>query len=315
MKIHKNFVISLLIGLVFWLASCDNQDEIDPMKYTQSPVIFQPTSSPTIFPDYKTTPLHTLSQTKTPTIIIPTSLPTLSPEDTTLLVSELVATNGDCSLPCWWGIIPGDTTWQEARQQLEQYNIDISSTGPTEIEIENQKRIIDFYYISFYSNDYPRGLGARIAVLDETDITMIYTMDRYTGVLFQLHSLLDKYGKPSGVFIETNPNVPGDLLTLKLVLYYPELSLGVGYDLHAFMDGNNIVGCPKDEIAKIWMWEPERRNDFTLEYIQEGMIGYGAINSFLSLEEATGYSLDEFFQGFKDENNVNCLETSSGLWE
>ena len=315
MNKRKTAILSLCFSLVLCSATCSRQDTINPPNNTQPLSAIQPTSSSTFTPEILPSPTLEFVPTSTPTIIIPTSLPTLLQPEIDQSIAYLVDSNGGCSIPCWWGIIPGETTWQEARQQLEQFNMEISSTGPSDIEIRNQKRIIEYFYVVYYSHDYPRGLGARIAVLDGSEITMIYTSGNSTGSLFHLHNLLERHGEPDEVFIEVNPDVPEDLLTLRLALFYSDISLGIGYDLPASLVDNNIRACPKDEIPKIWMWDPDRRDDFTPEFIQEGMIGYDARNNFLPLKEVSGFSLDEFQQVFKDPYRLVCLETQLEVWE
>ena len=37
----------------------------------------------------------------------------LEPDEMQAYVREMLQTNGGCELPCWWGIIPGKTSWKE----------------------------------------------------------------------------------------------------------------------------------------------------------------------------------------------------------
>jgi hypothetical protein len=37
-------------------------------------------------------------------------------EEARALVSELLEANAGCRLPCWWGFMPGQTSWREASQ-------------------------------------------------------------------------------------------------------------------------------------------------------------------------------------------------------
>jgi hypothetical protein len=55
--------------------------------------------------------------TRTPTTI-PTPLAPLTEEEARTFVIHMQETNGDCELPCWWGITPGETTVQAAKEIL-----------------------------------------------------------------------------------------------------------------------------------------------------------------------------------------------------
>ena len=64
------------------------------------------TSSPTDFPPPTWTPLPTMDFLARNTEIV-----------------RLMSTNNDCRLPCWWGIMPGVTSWQEAQQFFETFGV------------------------------------------------------------------------------------------------------------------------------------------------------------------------------------------------
>ena len=53
--------------------------------------------------------------TSVTTVVVPTYTPfsTLSPSGSISLVLELLQNNPSCLLPCWWGITPGETSWQD----------------------------------------------------------------------------------------------------------------------------------------------------------------------------------------------------------
>jgi len=80
--------------------------------------------STTIIPSSTLLPTEKMS-VPTATFIIPTPtlyltpLPTLSFYKTVYLMYEA---NNICSLPCWWGITPGVSTWTEAKQYIEHFN-------------------------------------------------------------------------------------------------------------------------------------------------------------------------------------------------
>lgn len=50
-------------------------------------------------------------------------VPTLTDSEESELLSSLMLSNGDCELPCWWGIEPGITTEQDAWDLIESYGL------------------------------------------------------------------------------------------------------------------------------------------------------------------------------------------------
>jgi hypothetical protein len=49
-------------------------------------------------------------------IVLPPDPQVLSLEAEDALLVEMLATNGGCELPCWWGITPGVTRWEDAQR-------------------------------------------------------------------------------------------------------------------------------------------------------------------------------------------------------
>ena len=50
-----------------------------------------------------------------------TPVSTLTTSERTSLVQEMLKTNGGCELPCWWGIVPGQTDWQALKNRFTAY--------------------------------------------------------------------------------------------------------------------------------------------------------------------------------------------------
>jgi hypothetical protein len=81
-----------------------------PTEQSTSTVQWSTPSATTIPPSATLTftpPPPTLTSTITP-------MPTYSPDEAELILAEMMQTNGNCSVPCFWGIIPGQTPIDEA---------------------------------------------------------------------------------------------------------------------------------------------------------------------------------------------------------
>ena len=89
----------------------------------------RPMSTPTLVASTTSSPSST--DTKVPT---ETPMPPLASLVAQQQAVELLKSNGNCSLPCWWGITPGKTTWSAAESFLYQFDQQVYSrtSGLTE---------------------------------------------------------------------------------------------------------------------------------------------------------------------------------------
>ncbi len=171
----------------------------------------QPTSQPPTPSPYSSPPLRSPSPTRQPPPTLrpkPTLTPVPSPLYTPLptfihpydTMRELHLTNALCSLPCWWGIEPGVTTWPEAVQFFNRFG--------------------DHAYISEpYRGNPARGISSHYSVSlspvppgdDSFSAVFALAGDRIEGISlegrilkvagFTPHFLLSTMGRPQSVLV------------------------------------------------------------------------------------------------------------------
>lgn len=278
---------------------------------TSAPTIIIPThtltSIPTHLPFASPTPKPT--STRPPTL---TPLPTIAPEEAAAYVEELLETNGGCQFPCWWGIIPGETRWVDAKNFLDTFAIDYALTG-----FGGGRSGYGVYVPSVHSE---RHISYTFYVLDN----FVYGVGTGIGGLtwrnYELHQILNTFGLPKEVWIETFWR---EFLPFRVVLFYPHLGIMVLYENNGSTNGNQIVGCPQNiddfpemssppRLPRLWLFTPDVDATFidTADFIAETM---GAEN-YLALEEATDMDVETFYETFKEADNTTCLITPSELW-
>ena len=81
---------------------------------SSTPVLTSTQFQTKIFPSKTPTP------TLTPTITVTWVPPTLNDYS----IQTLIDTNGNCELPCWWGLVPGVTTKEQSLSFLGKVGID-----------------------------------------------------------------------------------------------------------------------------------------------------------------------------------------------
>ena len=135
---------------------------------------------------------------------------------------------------------------------------------------------------------------------------------------YMLPQVLTVYGQPSQVFLRTHSgDLPG-WLPFSLLLSYPDQGILVEYDgpigeeekhYGPLEEGEVIRVCPWRSEINLWLWSPD--NARTIARVTGGYIDVG---DYRSLEEATGLSIEQFYQTFSQPDNQTCLETPADLW-
>lgn len=253
------------------------------------------------------TPLPEWGQpTYTPTGAIPTA--------TSIATEELAATpngssfvrtvrksNGDCRLPCWWGIVPGETDWDAATAFLAPYSLDIA---PFERDGYT-------YYTAYIEQGAERPLTNDFAVWD-SKVQLISALGE-TGSSFTPAAVLKKYGLPDQIWIQTG-NSPFGSVGFVTVLVYKQQGFLVHYGSLGTQDGEEVVSCISNEgnSLRLLAWDP----DLNLSYEDAMAIGMSTSPTTydIPLEEATGKTLEEFYEEYSVEGAEVCLRTPQNLW-
>ena len=115
---------------------------------------------------------------------------------------ELIRNNANCTLPCWWGIVPGKTSWSPAQSLLYQFDqkiyertADRSEPFKAEALIPVRKEIFSI------------GRLSHIYTIDHGIVQMI---DVYPGEVpeYNLASVMTKYGKPEEIWVYAEAKSP-----------------------------------------------------------------------------------------------------------
>jgi hypothetical protein len=248
---------------------------------------------------------NTPSPTATSIPPIETPLPTLSPVKAYARYQELLKTNDGCRLPCWWGITPGKTSWDNAQKFLQTFTWtevqgpfnDGSFTGYVHLPLPQEKGTLDHTY------SIKNGIVNRIEA---------YNFDWATSLDFV--SFLNSYGAPDEVFIRTYQNDLNESRPYLIDLFYTKLGILMEYSGgRAINVGKKIRNCFDNvDSPFIYLWSPDDK-----------MTSSEAISAFLDttnlpypipLYDATGMSVDSFYKKFRNPDKNNCLETPLALW-
>jgi hypothetical protein len=280
-----------------------------------------PSKSPqfSFIPTADISPSQTLVITETPSKTetpepTPSVIPILSPistpvgEDAKSKVAYLLKTNGNCSLPCWWGITPGQTTWSDAESYLATFALEI--THPSSPQPEN---------ITFYPSEFPDPnsnfpddfLFASFAVNNSGIVEIIDSIAKTS-----LATMLNAIGVPSQIRINIVTLGPGPY-EYTLILFY-DSGIMVVYQGTTFSgDSTFVYICPGDiskASSQLWVWDAASIHGF------ENIGKFGVLPSltpldrFPLLSELNDMQPQSFYDYYTDPLPTQCIKTPWSYW-
>jgi len=274
-----------------------------------STAVFTPAETNT--PQLVETPTNTPSLPSSsphPTIVVstPTLIPTLTDEQKVDNFTELMRDNGGCELPCWWGIIPGESKiepiaeqfvpqgfiWWEEWNQLEGLSSGsaIMATFSLEESIIQSIEVWGGKEDSRFSKDWEN-----------------YSLDQ----------ILTHYGIPSDVFVyyPYRPD-PGSSPSYSLSIFYEELGFTINYAGKATdIDNGKSRACPKlDEVSliRLFLYQPMKVNNVIETVIPPETVSFIAepetVYDLMSWEQATDTTLESFYEQFSQPDFDGCFD-------
>jgi hypothetical protein len=123
----------------------------------------------------------------------PTSYPRLSREEAKPRIIEMLQTNAGCRLPCWWGITPGKTHWEEVHALL-------SPLLTTEAATNDYLSYSD--PASGWTPEDPMLANLEMYVRDSIvqDILVYSVSGKYLTKL-DIYHIFQTYGKPEQIYL------------------------------------------------------------------------------------------------------------------
>lgn len=319
-----NFVLFFVVILI--LTSCNNDIEGIQTDEMMTPELVEslPTSTATIPPTnlpHTSQPTHTpIPDAPTPTVIpltaTPTPLPTatLTNEQIGENLTELMSTNAGCQLPCWWGITPGETPLDLARENLATLGASIVG-----------------------SSSLSMGVDWGMFVEFEVSNSIIQTMDIYSGYIsgridrdkyingwqpYNLMAVLDRFGLPTRVLVyypfQADPSSPA----YHLLVFYEELGIEIDYTGSVEILGeDHYRACP--DMADIWivhlfLYQSGYVDNVVERILPASSISYIAdpetVHEAISWEQVTGTTLESFYESFHNNETNTCFEFLTPEW-
>ncbi|HKZ54631.1 MAG TPA: hypothetical protein VJ123_04055 [Anaerolineales bacterium] len=305
-------------GLALLLVGCE------PLLSTTLPPAF--TTTPVAS---QTSPIATTVPTSSATIVLatqistPTSMPvpTLTPQEREVYVSELLKTNADCQLPCWWGIIPSKTTWAETEQFIRSIGARTSVFSKSNGFVAHGTGGFDFNERSIYN---------RVSFFEREGVIAYITIDadglsnpmdfKTAWEYYAPEQVVSGYGQPSRVWVQTistaHEGSLGTSVPYDLWLFYDDVGFLIRYSgsvkyepIYRMCPTFSQDGNIGDGIE---MYLQSSESQMSLDVLVGEKIG--AESSIHSIDEAAGMSVKEFHALFGQSEKPVCFETPRDIW-
>ncbi len=249
-----------------------------------SPTVVSVTSTPS--------PAPTITATLTPPVA-------LEPEQAKETIRTLLREPVDCTAPCFWGIVPGQTTLGEAKNIFAKLRFSLEYTNT----LDGKE-----FYDSAYDFDNGLSVSPLLAVQNNivTTLTVYITPETQQEEVprewstYSPETLITRYGTPSRVDFFLGRVAPTP--DYSIVLYFDTVDLIVeyyGYD-YTF-DGSFVQTCPlinQWNDVRIWMGKNPQ---------YPPSLG-------VSLEEATSLTLEEFSILMTGDPQNACLKLKENVF-
>jgi hypothetical protein len=265
--------------------------------------LFSATLSFTAIPTSSSTTLPTNTPTWTP-------VPTVLQDEATEIILELYSNNGGCQLPCFWGITPGGTSWEAAREILAPLG---SLTGKT----ISENLDIYYFYAKFRSNSDPFPLISFMFWVKDGFVTAI---SLNTGSIrqdfdYSLAGILENFGEPQEIWIKINTDTM-DLPHYELDLFYPSQGLLFNSSGDAIEINDDFVTiCPKEfrwgeYPPALIVWDPS--TEYSYKNLGNKLLG--GLKAFdskdFSLFKDLSQDMDEkaFYDTYRNPTTSDCID-------
>lgn len=262
-----------------------------------------------VVPTYTASPIPTFDHVQVPTLTDSES------EETAAIYLE---NNGNCELPCVWGLLPGFTEYQEALDLFEY----LGWIGSDDFGYRDTGTDLDAIPLAIRFGVYSQG-----SLVERLKIVLSGDGFRQYASFFSVPNVVRTLGEPADVRVnigvDPGINEPPETL-FELLLYYKEDSLLIKYGGTAIKVKGGYSVCPGDlnrdsnvvnvESGYVAIYVADRQLAYSPDEVVRPFWELSGYYKYLSFEEAFGRSLSDFTQEMS-ENAIACFTSPIGVWQ
>jgi hypothetical protein len=283
-------------------------------------------------PTEQPVPIFTVPASETPTVT-----PTSTPAKPTLPPTRLIPTpsleqveraftlleDANCQLPCYWGIVPGETTFEQAKVTFETLGAVLLGSRTYSF---NDGELLQYTYTwNFYEATQQSSQLIDLYVFDDVIFRMEIhlrgqsfnqTFHKYWGK-YSITNLLEEYSVPDAVYVDPESDGGNDTWAIyqKQGIYIGSLGIGIERD-------DNLV-CPgvRENITNtifILLFAPEYSDMLTASIQFDEIRAFGFENglmqiytdSMVLIDTELGIGPQEFYERMMADPDA-CFERLS----
>lgn len=313
----SGFILLLVIG------SCSSISKtVDfPSAIPTHTILPALTITPTITPTSTITPTITSTLTAIPTLVEATPANTMTTEERRNFVTEFLSDSGDCHLPCWWYITPGQS-WGDAEKVIRKLggNLVAAFPGHDPETTVYGTHIMNGILTDDVSIEEKNGSVYRWHVnSDSTDPAIV----RRTWKNYLAPKIVTAYGMPDRILLWVVPSP--DFLRYGVYsewLFYDELGFSIRYDgrIPKYFSGASFFRiCPSDQLLGVDLNMQAPDNNLPLDrfdkVLEDRRLGTETGKSIVvhSLQDATELDNTEIYNTFIQSKEA-CFAIPSDIW-
>ena len=337
----KFFVLYILCGIFALVSGCSSSATLNVIESeatftskTPDRIFLKTTIPPTIsVSPQPLTPTATFTLTLAPTITsTPTPVPTLDRGASDKFIKEHLQTNGGCALPCFWGITPGESPWQEIQSFSEYLNLSMYNVPG--------KTGKGFLHSASFSIKGEPTIDGGITFYEEDGIVRVVGVGANhisQATYYRMKNVMRDLGIPAYIGIDLWIKGPSGTPTFahySITVWYGEIQgyhieapwARFNYDAVALKIGDHYRLCPTDPRLEtiqrgapsldltsgfgLQLQPPE--SPMTLEQ-WKGISGK-RISEPPDIESSTGVSVQEFYDRIMQSDEPACFDTPIEFW-
>ena len=247
------------------------------------------------------TPTVEFSSTNTPSSVLVTPIENITMvAHPTASLDDLIKTNGNCNLPCFWGIKPGITKWTEAIGLFSELGIKgVTGTSPRNFKYFTVN--VEGDYVTIFLNMYQKDDVVGAILLTITNKSPLIGFHPYTEQ-YSIHKTFQALGMPTDILLKFDfaPEGQLEISSYSFWVIYDNYGLQEDY-IGSFRQLDDPKVCPERTVEQVvlYLYSP------TLGFLPWGP---NISDDAEKLENLSSTSVMDFFQSSIQSTAPGCLE-------
>lgn len=222
---------------------------------------------------------------------------------------NIINSNNNCELPCFWGIEIGKTTYEEVYPYLNSFATHITNPKITKSGSET-------FTTSFYYPEDDIDFWIEYNMIDNVIRRIVTSVINKNYSYISISDIMQTYGVPTEVYFEKKMNMQLNWDT-SITIFYENINVSFWFetDDQPELENGNIYSCYQGSPAiTIWsaeLWNKEQKITFydLFPFLDENYPNKNQANlpEVFEIKEVTDWTVEDFYLHFYN-NNEFCVE-------